>query len=77
MKNLIKGAISVFLFLLGFLVLGVEVIGLVDPVGSKMADDGDPFGDPYRPWYFHASYFAFVIGCFVVAYFIAKSANKK
>jgi hypothetical protein len=24
----------------------VQVIGLLDPVGSKLSDDGDPFGTP-------------------------------
>jgi len=37
----------------GFLLLAVapmvalvHVIGLLDPVGSKLSDDGDPFGTP-------------------------------
>lgn len=38
-----------FLGVLGLLVGFLEVIAIIDPVGTKMADDGDPFGDPYIP----------------------------
>jgi amino acid permease len=77
MKNAIKVVISVFLFLLGFLVLVMEILALIDPVGAKMADDGDPFGNPYQPWYVHALTFAFSIGCFFIGCLLAKSSNKK
>jgi hypothetical protein len=36
---------------LGLLVLGVGIIGIVDPTGSKQADDGDPFGEPPSRWW--------------------------
>jgi hypothetical protein len=29
---------------LGLLLVGIGLIGLIDPVGSKMSDDSDPFG---------------------------------
>lgn len=37
--------------LLGCIILPVSLIALFDPVGTKMADDGDPFGDPGGPLY--------------------------
>ncbi len=77
MKNAIKAVSSVFLFLLGFLVLVMEILALIDPVGTKMADDGDPFSDPYQPWYVHTLTFAFSISCFFIGCLLAKSSNKK
>ena len=42
-----------------FAVAGVlallEFIALTDPVGLKLADDPDPFGDPHVAWYKHAA----------------------
>ena len=58
----------------GFALLGLsavfllfELVALVDPVGTKMADDTDPFGPP-PPWYVHAAWFGViaVIGTFGV-----------
>jgi amino acid permease len=77
MKNLIKAAFSVLLFLIGFTVLVFEIVALIDPVGSKMADDGDPFGDSYQSWYVHALTFAFSFGCLFIGCLLAKSSNKK
>jgi hypothetical protein len=41
------------LFIGGILGVFVALFGLLDPVGSKMADDGDPFGAS-SPLYVHA-----------------------
>ena len=35
---------------IGFIGSGVGIIGILDPVGSKMADDSDPFGAPPPLW---------------------------
>ena len=50
----------------GFVLLGLaavllffEVIALLDPVGTKMADDSDPFGPP-PPWYGHVVWFGVI-----------------
>jgi uncharacterized RDD family membrane protein YckC len=37
--------------LLGCIILPLAIIALLDPVGTKMADDSDPFGDPGGPLY--------------------------
>ncbi len=42
------------------LLLVLELLALADPVGTKMADDGDPFGNPYQPWWVHALWFVIV-----------------
>jgi len=53
---------------LAVILLGPGVVALIDPVGTKMADDADPFGPP-SPWYVHAAAFA------VVASNVALPAN--
>jgi hypothetical protein len=45
---------------LAALLLALELMALADPVGTKLADDGDPFGNPYKPWWVHALWFAFI-----------------
>ena len=42
---------------LAVLLLAVELLALADPVGTKLADDGDPFGNPYAPWWVHLAWF--------------------
>lgn len=37
---------GLFLLLSGLFGIAVAVFSMLDPVGSKMADDGDPFGTP-------------------------------
>jgi hypothetical protein len=34
----------------GILLVGVGVVAIVDPIGSQMADDSDPFGQPPSRW---------------------------
>ena len=70
--------IASMLFALAGLLALLEFIALIDPVGTKMADDADPFGDPYIAWYQHAAFIlvtiAFVmIGCWLLR---AKGKNK-
>jgi hypothetical protein len=50
------------LILLGFagLLLVLKLMAMVDPVWTKLADDGDPYGDRYAPWWVHALWFAVI-----------------
>ncbi len=41
-----KHALGSLLLLCGLIGAAVGVIGLLDPAGTKMADDADPFGPP-------------------------------
>jgi hypothetical protein len=50
-----KLAASILFAIAGVLAL-LEFIALTDPVGTKMADDLDPFGDPHMAWYQHAAF---------------------
>jgi hypothetical protein len=54
MKQLRKGISfcgKLFSILLGCIILPLSIVALLDPVGTKMADDSDPFGDPGGPLY--------------------------
>ncbi|HRH40444.1 MAG TPA: hypothetical protein PKY82_02280 [Pyrinomonadaceae bacterium] len=37
-------AFGLILLLFGILGVGLGILDILDPVGTKMADDGDPFG---------------------------------
>jgi hypothetical protein len=53
--------IAAILLLLTAGVLAVfELIALIDPRGTKMADDGDPFGAPV-PWHVHAIWITVIL----------------
>ncbi|MFN0108571.1 MAG: hypothetical protein ACKVZH_06920 [Blastocatellia bacterium] len=38
---------AIVLFLIAGLLAVIEVFAFVDPAGTKMADDADPFGSPH------------------------------
>jgi len=54
MRAVLKVAFAILLLLLGTAVGIVEGLYILDPVGMKMFDDGDPRGDPQTPWTVHA-----------------------
>jgi hypothetical protein len=56
----------------GALIALLTVVVLIDPVGSKMADDSDPFGNPYISWEVHLASFAVSIACFSTSYYFVK-----
>lgn len=68
---------AALLLLLAVLLALGEVVAILDPVGTKMSDDGDPFGDPYRPWYVHASYFAVSFACAGGAWLLLRPRKKE
>jgi uncharacterized protein YjeT (DUF2065 family) len=35
----------------GLIVVLVGLLGIIDPVGTKLADDADPFGEPSPRWH--------------------------
>ena len=57
--------VAVLLLLAGTALL-VGVVGMLDPVGSKMSDDGAPFGPPH-PWWYGLFSFALSAGSFWLA----------
>jgi hypothetical protein len=66
----VKQALGWVLISLGLVAFGIYLVGLIDPVGTQQADDGDPFGVP-GPWYFWiigmvASAFSMVLGAWLV-----------
>lgn len=43
----VRVGLGCLFMLVGVLGVGFGVLGILDPVGTKMADDGDPFGTPH------------------------------
>ena len=60
MTLLLQRTVGVLLALVGLVFFLASLVALVDPVGTQMADDSNPFGPP-PPWY------AAVTGCVVSA----------
>ena len=54
-----RKAVGIALLGLALVFLVFELVALIDPVGTKMADDSDPFGSP-APWYDHALTFGII-----------------
>jgi hypothetical protein len=44
--KIVAGVSGLFLLLGGLVGTAVSLLAIIDPVGTKMADDGDPFGAP-------------------------------
>lgn len=55
-----RAVIAAFLILVGVTLVLLAVIALIDPVGSKLADDADPFGPPVSRW---SSAITLLAGC--------------
>lgn len=43
-------SLSSIIFLAGLICILISILGFIDPIGTKMADDGDPFGLPPTLW---------------------------
>ncbi len=70
-----KLAASILLAIAGILAL-FESIALIDPVGTKMADDLDPFGDPNMAWYQHAAFILVTIAVALIACWLWRTKGK-
>jgi hypothetical protein len=44
--KVIAGTLGLFLLLGGLVAIAVALLCIIDPIGCKMADDGDRFGTP-------------------------------
>jgi hypothetical protein len=47
---ILKRLVGMAVMVAGIVGFAVYVFALADPHGSKLADDGDPFGDPGSRW---------------------------
>jgi hypothetical protein len=70
-----KLAASILFAIAGVLAL-LELISLIDPVGTKMADDLDPFGDPHITWYQHAAFILVTIALASIAGWLWRTKGK-
>jgi hypothetical protein len=72
----IIGVSRLILLLIGFLGIAASLFEMFDPSGSKMADDGDPFGTP--PSLLSSLFILFISLCLcgVGAFLIWRSVRK-
>lgn len=81
----VRSIISGWLFLFGGLVIGgigllvgfFEFLAIVDPVGTKMSDDADPFGDPYISPLEHFFFIAITVGLLSLSVRLFFHASKR
>ena len=76
MKNIIGVLVTVFIGLAGLMILMLGLLGIFDPVGTQMANDNDPFGEPQSAL---VSYTITIIGLLVFGssiYFGFKRGDK-
>ncbi len=50
MRTVLRSVFGLLLAFIGAVFFAVSVMALLDPVGTQMADDSNPFGTP-PPWY--------------------------
>jgi hypothetical protein len=72
------------IFILGMFVGGIgllvgllEVIAIIDPVGTKLADDADPLGDPYILPVQHAFHILLTVGLLSASYWLMRQADRE
>ena len=76
MKSAMRPVISVALLLLAAVLGALHLLAVVDPVGTKMADSGDPFGDPSIPLSVHPMYFAVEVTCVLTAVYLFRRKRR-
>lgn len=73
---IVRSIAAAILIVIGLLIVLVSVTALVDPVGTKHADDADPFGPPPSRL---ESAVILLLGCglLAVAYLLIRSAVRR
>jgi hypothetical protein len=74
--KLIKIISGSVLVLVALLLLGLEFIAIMDPVGTQLSNDNDPLGTP-PPWYSHILPLAIFAGTSYAAYRFLSSSFKE
>lgn len=72
----VRSIAAAILIILGLLIVLVSVTALIDPVGTKHADDADPFG-PAPSWLERAVILLLGCGVLAVAYLLIRSAVRR
>ena len=70
-----KLAASILFAVAGVLAL-LEFIALIDPVGTKIADDLDPFGEPHVDSYQHAVFILAIVALSSIAGWLWRAKGK-
>ena len=71
-----KLAASILFAIAGILAV-LELTSLIDPAGTKMADDLDPFGDPHIRWYEHTALILVTIALASIACWLWRAKRNK
>ena len=69
LPRLLKTSLAILFLLIA------AAIGLVE-FGTKMADDLDPFGDPYVPWTHHVPFFFAILALVAGAALLLRPRKK-
>ena len=69
---LVRLCAGIIMMLLGLVVGLIYLIGIIDPVGAKLSDDADPFGDPTISITQHLIMILITLSLFISAYFCLK-----
>jgi len=71
MMQALRRTIGGLALLLSGIALPFELLALIDPVGTKMSDDGDPFGPP-PGWKHHAVSLTVIACLFLLGFTLLK-----
>lgn len=72
----VRATLAAVFMVIGLLIVLVSVIALLDPVGTRHADDADPFGPPPSRLE-SAAILVFGCGFLVMAAFLVRSAIRR
>jgi hypothetical protein len=68
--------VGMALFGMGLLIGLLEIVAIVDPVGTKMSDDSDPFGDPTISIWQHLVFILVTLALIAGGSWFLRLANK-
>ena len=74
--KIVAGISGLFLLLFGCVGTVISILAIFDPVGTKMADDGDPFGTPPSLLNSLLILFVYLCLCGAGAFLIWRSVRK-
>jgi hypothetical protein len=57
---------AILLFLVAGALGVAELLAFIDPAGTQLADDADPFGIPHASWSQHAVFILLAVACVAI-----------
>ncbi len=62
----LRTTLAILLAVVGVVLVVIEAIAVLDPSGTQMANDGNPF-DSVSPGWVHLLWVTVILGCFVTS----------